>query len=217
MRSKRRSSRNLAFDTEKLRDEAVLEKFCQHIHESGVSAGPEACGDWESFRDRITAAAHDSVGLVAPQRRGGGLPPDVADLVNRRRQARLNGDKPLYRSLKKAVPRALRGAEEARVREVCEQVLLHLFTSNSGPAFRAISTLSGKKRSLKSSSVFAEDGKVLEGAQALQRFAGYFEELLDVSPPSTGIDTSGLTPLIADPPISTHPQRFLKLRRRWAA
>ena len=55
------------FDTEKLRDEAVLEKFCQHIHESGVSAGPEACGDWESFRDRITAAAHDSVGLVAPR------------------------------------------------------------------------------------------------------------------------------------------------------
>ena len=52
------------FDTEKLRDEAVLEMFCQHIHESGVTARPEACGDWESFRDRITAAAHDSVGFV---------------------------------------------------------------------------------------------------------------------------------------------------------
>ena len=37
--------------------------------------------------------------------------------------------------------------------------------------------------------------------QALQRFAGYFEELLDVSPPSTTwIDTSGLKLLIADPP-----------------
>ena len=97
------------------------------------------------------------------------------------------------------------GAEEARVKQVCEPVSSHLFTSNSGPACRAIFTLSGKKRSLKSSSVFAEDGKLLEGAQALQRFAGYFEDLLDVSPPSTGIDTSGLTPLIADPPISTHP------------
>ena len=86
---------------------------------------------------------------------------------------------------------------------------------SSGPAFRAISTLSGKKGSL--SSVFAEDGKVLEGAQALQRFAVYFKELLDVSPPSTLIYMSGLTPLIVDPPISSPPQRFLKFRWRWAA
>ena len=127
-------------------------KFCQHIQESGESAGPEACGDWESFRDRITSAAHDTIG--------------VADLINRRRQARLNGDKPLYRSLKKVVSRALRDAEEARVREVCDRVSTHLFTSNSGPAFRfrAIPTLAGKKYTLRSSSVFSDDGKIPGGS-----------------------------------------------------
>ena len=50
------------FDTDKLRDEAMQKKFCQHIQESGKSARPEACDDWGSFRDRITTAAHDTIG-----------------------------------------------------------------------------------------------------------------------------------------------------------
>ena len=94
----------------------------------------------------------------------------------------------MSRSLNKAVSRTFRGAEEAIVREVCDQVSRRLFTSNSrsGPAFRAISTLAGKKRTPKSFSVFSEEGKVLEGAKALHWFAGYFEELLDVPPTKLG-------------------------------
>ena len=65
IRSKRRTPRSLVFDTDKLRDESTQKKFRQHIQESGESAGPEACGDWESFRDRITSAAHDTIGVVA--------------------------------------------------------------------------------------------------------------------------------------------------------
>ena len=76
--------------------------------------------------------------VAAPRKHREGLPPDVADLDSRRRQARLNGYKPLYRSLKKAASKALRGAEEARVREVFDRVTTHLFISNSGPAFREI-------------------------------------------------------------------------------
>ena len=40
----------------------------------------------------------------------------------------------------------------------------------------------------------------------MQSFVGYFEELLDVPPPRTRIDTSGMNPLLtADLPISTCP------------
>ena len=94
----------------------------------------------------------------------------------------------MSRSLNKAVSRTFRGAEETIVREVCDQVSRRLFTSNSGSglAFRAISTLAGKKRTPKSFSVFSEEGKVLEGAKALHWFAGYFEELLDVPPTKLG-------------------------------
>ena len=192
------------FDTDKLWDEAMQKKFCQHIQES---AEPVACGNWGSFRDRITTAAHDTIGVVALRKRREGLPSDVADLVSRRHQARLNGDKPLYRSLKKAFSRAL-GAPKKPESERSVIGSRHTYsqvTQESGPAFRAISTLAGKKRTSKSCSVFSEDGKVLEGAEALQRLAGYFEELLDIPRPSLGIDTSGMTPLTADPPISTCP------------
>ena len=41
-----------------------------------------------------------------------------------------------------------------------------------GPVFREISTLAVKERTTKSSSLFSKDGKALEAAEALQRFAG---------------------------------------------
>ena len=114
------------FDTDKLWDEAMQKKFCQHIQES---AEPEACGNWGSFRDGKTTAAHDTIGVVALRKRREGLPSDVADLVSRRHQARLNGDKPFS---EESFLQGLGGAEEARVREICDRVSTHLFTSNSG-------------------------------------------------------------------------------------
>ncbi len=80
-----------------------------------------------------------------------------------------------------------------------------MFTCNSGPAFKAISTLCGKQRPTPSSALLSKDGGVLEGSDALRRFAGYFEELLDVLPPRRGVDTTGMSPLTADPPINTQP------------
>ena len=63
-----------------------------------------------------------------------------------------------------------------------------------GPVFRAISTQTMNERTTKSSSLFSKNGKVLEAVEALQRFAGYFEDLLDIPPPSFRIDTSEMTP-----------------------
>ena len=103
-------------------------------------------GSWESFRDRLTSEAHETLGIAASQRQQSSLPPQFADLVNRRRSERLNRDRPLYRFLRTMASRALRAVEEARVRDVCGWLSSHLFTCNSGsgPTFRAISELKWK-------------------------------------------------------------------------
>ncbi len=106
-----------------------------------VGAGRETCGDWEVLRNRMTSATRQTLGIAVTRRRWWTLSPSLADFVNRRRHARLTGDIPLYCSLRGGVTKALRDAEEARVREVCGRLLGHMFTCNSGPAFKAISFL----------------------------------------------------------------------------
>ena len=204
IRSPRPRSRSSAFNVDKLRDRETRIEFCRRLSGSG-DPGRETCGDWEALRNRLTSAARQTLGVAAPGRRRRTLPPDVADLVNRRRHARLAGDYSLYRSLRGEVTRALKDAEEARVREVCGRVSSHMFTCNSGPAFKAISALCGKQRPTPPSAILSADGSVLEGSDALRRFARYFEELLDVLPPRRGVDMTGMSPLIADPPINTQP------------
>ena len=86
-----------------------------------------------------------------------------------------------------------------------------MFACNLGPAFKAISALCGKQRPTPPSVILSADGSVLEGSDALRRFAGYFEELLDVLPPRRGIDMTGMSPLIADPPINTQPPTLTEI------
>ena len=212
IRSTRRSSRRPVFDVGKLRDEKVQLEFRRHFLGSAAVAGPESSSGWETFRERLTSAARDTLGFAVPQRRSWRLPAEVVNLINRQRRARLNGEKALYQSLRGQVASALRVAEEARVGEICGRVSKHLFTCNSGPAFAAISDLSGKQRPSRPSTILSEDGSVLEGHRALGRLAGYFEELLKVKPPARAIDTSELTPLTADPPIDTQPPDLIEVR-----
>ena len=109
-----------------------MEEFHREFHKSGLLAGVADAGSWESFRDLFTYAAHETLGIAASQRRQSSLPPEVATLISRRCLARLNGNRPLYRSFRKTVSRALREVDEARVRDVCRRVSSHLFTCNSG-------------------------------------------------------------------------------------
>ena len=172
IRSTRRSSRRPVFDVGKLRDEKVQLEFRRHFLGSAAVAGPEPSSGWETFRERLTSAARDTLGFAVPQRRSWRLPAEVVKLINRQRRARLNGEKALYQSLRGQVASALRVAEEARVGEICGRVSKHLFTCNSGPAFAAISDLSGKQRPSRPSTILSEDGSVLEGYRSLGRLAG---------------------------------------------
>ena len=124
-------------------------KSSEEHSEGRVLTGRADAGSWKSFRDRLTSGAHETLGTAASQRRQSSLPPQFADLVNRRRGERLNRDRPLYRSLRMTVSRALWAVEEARVRDVCERAglvaLVHV-QLRLRATFRAIAELRGKAR-----------------------------------------------------------------------
>ena len=67
---------------------------------------------------------HRVLGVAVPGRRRSPLLPEGVAFINRRRNARLNGDEATYRSLRKPVIKVLQKAEENRVREVCKLVLV---------------------------------------------------------------------------------------------
>ena len=99
IRSPRPRSRSTAFNVDRLRDRETQNEFRRRLSVPG-GAGRETCGDWEALRNRLTSAARQTLGVAVSGRRRWTLPPEVADLVNRRRHARLTGDTPLYRSLR---------------------------------------------------------------------------------------------------------------------
>ena len=206
LRSKRPSSGRPALNIAGLQDnDKVMELRNRYGSVAGPNDGHVAPASWESFRDRLTSAAHGALGVAVPEKRRSPLPPEALTLISRRRNARLNGDKATYRSLRKPVIKILREAEENRVREVCGRVSGHLFTSGSGPAFRAIKTLSGKHHPRPPSCILSKDGNPLDGSKALTRVAEYFEELLEVAPPTTMVDWAGVVPIPPDPTIDTRP------------
>ena len=217
LRPRRPSSRSPALNIAGLRDEdKVMELRSRYESVAGSDGSRGDPATWESFRDRLTSAAHGVLGVAVPEKRRNPLPPEAIALIGRRRSARLNGDKATYRSLRKPVIRVLREAEENRVREVCECVSSHLFTSGSGPAFRAIKTLSGKHLPRPPSCVLSKDGNPLDGPKALARVAGYFEELLEADPPPTAVDWAGAVPIAPDPAIDTRPPHRKEVERALA-
>ena len=215
IRSKRWPSGDPVFDIVSYRTSRPWKSSAARSEDRG-SCLDWAGGSWqrESFCDRLIYAAHETLGTVAFQRRQNTLLSEVADLVNIRRCARLNGDRRLYWSLRKTVSRTLRVVKKPRsgmsvggYRSTC------LRETRGQPSEKSL--LSGKTRpqSHVPFSILSEDCKSLEGPQALKRFAGYFKGLLDVPPPSTEIDTSGITPLTADPPINTSPSSLSKIEK----
>ncbi len=129
IRSPRPRSRSTAFNVDRLRDRETQNESRRRLSVFD-GAGRETCGDLEALHKRITSAARQTLGVAVSGRRRWTLPSEVADLVNRRRHARLTGDTPLYRSLRGEVTRALRDAEEARVgsRGTCLRAIRDLYS-----------------------------------------------------------------------------------------
>ena len=67
------------------------------------------------------------------------------DTIDQNRRARLNGRTELFRELGRKTERALRVDKEAYVQGICEGVEHHLWSSDSRPAYRGISTLRSPK------------------------------------------------------------------------
>ena len=91
IRSPRPRSRSTAFNVDKLRDRETQIEFRRQLSVSG-GTGQGTCGDWEALRNCLTSAARQVLGVAASGRQRRNLPPEVADLINRRRHARLTGD-----------------------------------------------------------------------------------------------------------------------------
>ena len=118
----------------------------------------------------------------------------------------------MYRSLRSKVRKALREAENSRTESICREVSSNLFTINSRLAFKAISALSGLQPKPTTTAALAADGSVLEGSLAIQRFAEYFEDLLNVQSPPGISDMPKAILAAPDPPINTHPPTLLEVR-----
>ena len=211
IRSGRPKSRRPRINFAGLKDENKAKEFRSRYVPIAGPGSPCEDPSWESFRDGLIKTARETLGVVTSQKRSGPLSPDAIALINRRRNARLSGDMVLYRALRRTVDKTLKEAEEARVRGICDQVSSNLFTCGSGPAFRAIKILSGKHRQHPPSCVLSEDGSPLEGPEALNRVARYFEGLLTAEPPATEVDWASETVATPDPAINIDPPTILEV------
>ena len=184
VRSTRTPSGNSSYNVELLRDPEVQKKFQRNLADLAADTSSRSRpGDWESLRDLIKTAAQNTIGSAPRKKHHKHLPPEIADLINIRHQARLDGDTALYRSLRSKVRKALKANEKSRTEHICREVSSNLFTINSRLAFKAISALSGLQPKPTTTAVLAADGYVLEGSLGIQRVAEYFEDLLNVQAP----------------------------------
>jgi hypothetical protein len=156
--------------------------------------------------------AEECVGFIPPARKGF-ITPGTLVLVERSRQAGLNGKNQLSRALKKDTVRALRADKEEQVSGICGRVEHHLWSSDSRPAYTGIRALSSAKSAPRSTTVRAADGEVLaEDARVRARWAEYFEELYQIAPPSAELPVLGAAPLEATPPINCDPPSLAETR-----
>ena len=112
----------------------------------------------------------------------------------------LDGRAELFRELRHKIVRALRVDKEAYVREICEGVEHHLWSSASRPAYRGIRTLRSSKPIPRCTAVRTEGGRLLTvESEVKARWAGYFEWLYQADSPAVELDVRCAIIPIADP------------------
>ena len=97
------------------------------------------------------------------------------------------------------------------MREICEGVEHHLWSSDSRPAYRGIPALRSSKTGPRCTAVRTEGGRLLtEESEVKARWAGYFERLYQADPPAVKLDVRGVTIPNPDPPINCDPSSFVE-------
>ena len=145
-----------------------------------ASEGPEVM--WNFFKTTTLSVAGERLGVRRVTRKGF-VSEGTLRLINKSREARLSGD-PEARKLRRLTVRSLRADKEAHVRSVCERIEGHLWSGDSGAAYREIRALRSSKPVSGVSSVRSAGGELLTGESEVRAcWAAYFEQLYRADPP----------------------------------
>ena len=97
------------------------------------------------------------------------------------------------------------------MREICEGVEHHLWSSDSRPAYRGIRALRSSKPIPRCTAVRAEGGGLLtEESEVKALLSGSFVKLYQADPPAVELDVRGVTIPVADAPINYDPPSFVE-------
>ena len=202
-RSRRLPASSPKLDIDKLSDVAVSREYATEVRNrfEVLSNLEDTEALWGNFKNVVTTAARDCLG-VKRRKKKSFVTEETLQTIERSRAARLHGDSRTYRALKREVQSKLSRDKEAWVKGIAEVVERNLWSGDCRPAYQALKTLSSQ-RPTQSSVIKAANGEPLQDPKDQQnRWSEYFEQLLTVEQPAVQLDTSGISPLVANPPIS---------------
>ena len=136
-------------DVGKLKDDRVPEEFANWLsgvlRVLGALENPEEL--WSAFKTTILDVVGGCLGTHRRTKMNfvshGSL-----DTIDQSRRDRLNGIAELFRELRRKTEQMLGGDKESFVRGICERVEHHLWSTDSGTAYRGINALRSSKLNL---------------------------------------------------------------------
>ena len=215
LRSAKKPASQPKLDVGRLKDPAVAAEFAGKLGErlGGLGDPEDPEGLWGTFKTATLEVAKSCIG-VQRRTKQSFVSAGTADVIERGRRARLNGERGLARELAREAAGALRADKEAQVRGICEEVENHLWTSDSRPAYRGIRALGPSKPAPQCSAVKSDGGVLLtEESDVRARWAEYFEQLYKADPPAVGLDCRDAVAHVAIPPISCEPPSPEEVKR----
>ena len=180
------TSNQVRLDVRRLREEGVAQEYKRERAESlgkpDNSDEPEKL--WTDFKTEVLKVSESCLRDTHGKSKSF-LTKETLNIIVESRRARLEGKNGQYRKLKRGAVRAVRRDKEAQVREVCETVESHMWSTDSRPSYRGIRRLRCSRTPPRCSTVKAADGTTLTGDSEIRaRLTGYFEKLYLVDRPT---------------------------------
>ena len=145
-------SNRVRVDVRRLRNESVAQEYKRDLPESlgepDDSDDPEKF--WIEFMTKFLEVSEsclrDTRGMFKSF-----LTKEPMNIIEESRRSRLEGKTGQYREVKREAVRAVRRNKEAQLRGVYETVDIHVWSTDSRPAYRGIRTMRSSKPSLRCS------------------------------------------------------------------